>query len=226
MLKNKITLVIIFITAFLLIVACNSGARRPETAANKSPNESGTATNSSNGKSYDTKVKIKTPDGKDFVEVKADANGTKLEYNGKVLRGETKDDKRKYALENGSLIAEVKFKDADGFKVRTSDGTLLWKIKIAADKIKISDNEENQNAFEIKKNADGAKIERGETKLGEVKFYPDKQKIKVKDAADREIFDGNTNIYSTAYGVLALNKIPEDLRLIILAELLARDGWR
>ena len=100
----------------------------------------------------------------------------------KSFAGETKGDKRKYTLEGGSQIAEVKAKDADGFKVRTNDGKLLWKVKIAADKIKISDNEENQNAFEIKKKDDGAKIERNETKLGEVKFYKDRQKVKVKDA--------------------------------------------
>ena len=222
MLKNKkptINFSIILLLAFCAF-ACKSGSNQ-----NKSPQPTSTNTqivNLSKDKTYDTKVKIKTPDDKDVVEVKIDANSTKLEYGGKIVRGETKDDKRKYNVEGGNQIAEVKIKDADGFKVRTNDGKLLWKIKIADDKIKISDNEENQNAFEIKKKDDGAKIERGETKLGEVKFYKDRQKIKVKDAADKELFDSNTDKYSIAYGVLALNEIPEDLRFIILAELLAR----
>ena len=223
MLKNKnqtISFSIILLLAFLSF-ACNFGSKQSEPPTNPSSNT--TIVNLSNNKTYDTKVKIKTPDDKDVVEVKIDANSTKLEYGGKVVRGETKDDKRKYSIEGGNQIAEVKIKDADGFKVRTTDGKLLWKIKIAADKIKISDNEENQNAFEIKKKDDGAKIERGETKLGEVKFYTDRQKVKVKDAADKEIFDSNTDKYSMAYGVLALNEIPEDLRFIILAELLARN---
>lgn len=220
MLKNKkltICFSIILLLAFLSF-ACNSGSKQSET-----PNNPTTSKPTTENKAYDTKVKIKTPDDKDVVEVKIDANSTKLEYGGKVVRGETKDDKRKYSVEGGSQIAEVKIKDADGFKVRTNDGKLLWKIKIADGKVKISDNEENQNAFEIKKKDDGAKIERGETKLGEVKFYTDRQKIKVKDAADKELFDSNTDKYLTAYGVLALNEIPEDFRFIILAELLARN---
>lgn len=199
-----------------LFSACNSGSK-PAPVVNDKPTDPPTET-----KTYETKVKVKTPDDKPVVEVKIDSD-PKIEYGGKVVRSATKDDKRKYTVEGGPQIAEVKTKDADGFKVRTNDGQLLWKVKIDADKIKISDNEENQNAFEIKKKDDGAKIERGETKLGEVKFYKDRQKVKVKDAADKELFDSNTDKYSVAYGVLALSEIPEDLRFIIFAELLARN---
>ena len=52
----------------------------------------------------------------------------------------------------------------------------------AADKIKISDNEENLNAFELKeKQADGVKVVRNDDRIGEVKFYRDRGKVKVKD---------------------------------------------
>ena len=44
---------------------------------------------------------------------------------------------------------EIKSND-NGFKLRTSDGTLLWKVRISEDKIKVSNNEENANAFELK----------------------------------------------------------------------------
>jgi uncharacterized protein YkuJ len=215
--KSLINILSLILLLSFLSFACNSGTKKAETPnqpTTNAPNES---------KTYDTKVKVKTPDDKDVVEVKIDANNTKIEYGGKVVRGETKGEKRKYTFEGGSQIAEVKTKDADGFKVRTNDGKLLWKVKIDADKIKISDNEENQNAFEIKKRDDGAKIERAETKLGEVKFYKDRQKVKVKDANDGELFDSNTDKYSVAFGVLALSEIPEDLRFIIFAELLARN---
>lgn len=224
MLKNK-TWTNEFSLILLLAVlsfSCSQGSKKSEAPPNTVPTNS-TVANPPNNKTYDTKVKIKTPDDKDVVEVKIDSGGPKLEYGGKIVRGETKNDKRKYTVEGGSQIAEVKIKEDDGFKVRTNDGKLLWKVKIDADKIKISDNEENTNAFEIKKKDDGAKIERGETRFGEVKFYTDRQKIKVKDASDKELFDGNTDKYSIAYGVLTLNDIPEDLRFIILAELLARN---
>lgn len=206
----------IMVLFVFLQAACSSGSK-PAGPDSEVPAEQPAGT-----KTYETKVKVKTPDDQTVVEVKIDAD-PKIEFGGRVLRGETKGDKRKYTLEGGGQIAEVKVKDADGFKVRSNDGKLLWKVKIAADKIKISDNEENENAFEIKKRDDGAKIERGDTKLGEVKFYKDRGKVKVKDADDKELFDSNTDKYAVAYGVLALTEIPEDLRYIIFAELLARN---
>ena len=216
MLKNQSLLIILFLLIFS--TACRQSVS--ETKAVSNPQSNSAPAN----KDYAVKVKIKTPDEKDVVEIKVDGSNTKLEYNGKVLRGEFKDgEKRKYSIDGGSQIAEVKAKDADGFKLRTIDGKLLWKVKIAADKIKISDNEENQNAYELIRKEDGAKIEQNENKLGEVKFYRDRQKIKVKDAADKEVFDGNTDKYSAAYGMLLLDKIPEEMRYIIIAEILARN---
>lgn len=219
--KNRNSFIILLaILIFAPSFACRQTSDdRP--ASNISQPNSGNSASAT--KDYQIKVKIKTPDDKPVVEFKFDGSETKLEYGGKVVRGELKDDKRKYFYEAGSQIAEVKAKDADGFKVRTLDGKLLWKIKISGDKIKISDNEENRNAFDIVKKEDGAKVEQNEQKLGEVKFYRDRQKIKVKDAADQELFDGNTDKYSVAYGVLLLDKIPEELRYIIIAEILTRN---
>lgn len=218
MLKNRSILISLLAISLLIFVsfACKSSSTKTDSPVNP------TADQPSETKTYNKKVKVKTPDDKTIVEVKIDTD-PKIEYAGKVVRSETKGDKRKYSVEGGSQIAEVKTKDADGFKVRTNDGQLLWKVKFADGKIKISNNEENENAFEIKKKDDGAKIERNETKLGEVKFYTDRQKVKVKDAGDVELFDSNTDKYSVAFGVLALNEIPEDYRFIIFAELLARN---
>lgn len=220
MLKNRNPFVIFFIifVSASFLVACDGGTKQDHLpdAPPKATDQNGES------KSYATKVKVKTPDERTVVEVKIDTD-PKIEYGGKIVRSETKGDKRKYSVEGGSQIAEVKASDADGFKVRTNDGKLLWKVKIADGKIKISDNEENQNAFEIKKKDDGAKIERNESKLGELKFYTDRQKVKVKDANDVELFDSNTDKYLVAYGILALSEIPEDFRFIIFAELLARD---
>lgn len=218
MLKNKSLLIYVLVSGLLIFVsiACKNSEQR---VSERTPPSQPTAGSSN---SFGNRVKIKTPDDKEVADINFDGGGAKIEFNGKTIHSESKNtEKRKYF--NGSnQIAEVKMKDEDGFKVRTNDGKLLWKIKIAEDKVKISDNEENQNAYELKKRDDGAKIEQNEAKLGEVKFYTDRQKIKVKDAADKELFDGNTDKYSVAYGVLLLDKIPEDLRFIIIAELLLR----
>lgn len=212
MLRNKSLSIAILIIGLLIFVSFACKNSQPKVSERTPP--------SSN--SFGNRVKIKTPDDKEVVDIKFDGGGAKIEFGGKTIHSEAKNtEKRKYF--NGSnQIAEVKMKDEDGFKVRTNDGKLLWKIKISADKIKISDNEENQNAYELKKRDDGAKIEQNETKLGEVKFYTDRQKIKVKDATEKELFDGNTDKYSIAYGVLLLDKIPEEQRYIIIAELLLR----
>lgn len=173
------------------------------------------------------KIKVKTPDDQPVVEFKLRDDRITIEVStsgaSRILRGETNEkDKRKYEWEGGNRVAEVKPND-DGFKVRTPDGNLLWKVKISADKIKISNNEENNNPFELKrKEADRVKVTLGKTELGEMKFYGDRQKVKVKDANERELFESNTNHASTAYGVLLLQTIPETERYIIMAELLAR----
>ena len=215
--KNKSLLAFIGLILLLaFILACGSSS--PKNNGLTPMNSNSTSTVSSQ-----TKIKIKTTDDRPVVEIKIDGSDTKIEHGNKVIRGEMKDsEKRKYADEVGNQIAEVKAKEADGFKVRTLDGKLLWKIKISADKIKISDNEENKNAFELVKKDDGAKVEQNGNKFGEVKFYRDKQKVKVKDASDKELFDSNTDRYSVAYGVLLVQQIPEDLRYIIITELLAR----
>lgn len=71
------------------------------------------------------------------------------------LRGALKDSgKRKYALDNGAEVLEVKPGDGS-FKVRKPDGSLLWKVKMDPNKIKVSDNEQNLNAVEIRNGSKG-----------------------------------------------------------------------
>ncbi|HEX8072309.1 MAG TPA: hypothetical protein VF546_20355 [Pyrinomonadaceae bacterium] len=205
----------------LLPAACGGG-RATAPAVNSSVAPAANADAAAAGK-----IKFKTPDDQTVVEFKPQGDAFKIEFSdggqAKVLRSALNDKgKRKYELEGGGQVAEVKPGD-DGFKVRTTDGRLLWKVKTAADKIKISDNEENQNPYElVRKEDDRVKIKRNEAELGEVKFYRDRQKVKVKDAAERELFDANTDNYSAAYGVLLLEQIPAQERYIIMAELLAR----
>jgi hypothetical protein len=165
-------------------------------------------------------TKIKSSDGNLVAEINQSGQ---IEFGGKKLSKKQKNAEKVIYSLDGNEIAEVKTKDADGFKVRDLSGKLLWKIKISADKIKISDNEENTNAFEIKKKDDGAKVEQNETPIGKIKFNPVSKKVKIKDAADKELFESRTDSQSIAYGVLLLDKIPETQRFIIISELIARN---
>lgn len=136
--------------------------------------------------------------------------------------GEQKGDKRKWRRADGSAFAEVKAKGDDDFKLRTPDAVLLWKVKLTDDKIKVSDNEENRNPFVLKLGyEDKAKIlAQDESEIGAVKFYGDK--TKVKSSADAELFFIDTQRRSAAWGVLAMDDIPEAHRAIIAAEIMAR----
>jgi hypothetical protein len=71
------------------------------------------------------------------------------------LRGSSRESgKRKYALDNGPEVLEVKPGEGH-FKVRKPDGSLLWKVKMDPNKIKVSDNEENRDAVEVRHGSHG-----------------------------------------------------------------------
>ena len=99
---------------------------------------------------------------------------------------------------------------------------LLWKVKLYEDKIKISDNEENQNPYTIKTGyPDKAKLEAADdSELGVVRFAEQRSKVKDAGGDERFVIDGGRR--SAAWAVLLLEGIPEEQRGILLAELLAR----
>lgn len=133
-------------------------------------------------------------------------------------------DKRYYHRgAGGPALVEVK-SESVGFKLRAPDSKLLWKIKIGDDKIKVSDNEQNANAWAIKTDhADKAKIvDPDEHAIGEVKFSKETGKIKIKDGSDAEQFVVEAGKFSAAYGVLLMSGIPRESALVIVAELMAR----
>ena len=175
---------------------------------------------------YDFRIKIKDPYGSTAAVVKLGDDKSKIAYFDagieRILTGKhSKIGKWKYSLSSLGQIAEVKNK-ADGFKVRTPQGNLLWKVKLAGDKIKISNNEKGNQSFVLsKKYDDYVKVLHDTVELGKVKFYPDK--IKVKSVGNAELYRCNTHYYSAAYGVLLMDAIPWAERYIIMAELLARE---
>ena len=96
--------------------------------------------------------------------------------------------------------------------------------KVSADKIKIADNEEMQNAWSIKFKAnENAKVfDAKEKQVGAVKFGADTGKIKIKDAADKDVYVVESGKRSNSYGALLLKDVPEEYRRILLGELFVR----
>lgn len=162
-------------------------------------------------------VKLKRADGSEVAVIHRSGENIEIRAGGAVLHGDQKSTgKRKYSSGSGTAY-EVKPGDS-GFKLRTADGKLRWKVKITPEKIKISDNEENNNPFELKmKEGDRFKIVApGDRELGSVRG------TSVQDTSRKELFRAEGGSSSAAYGVLLLDAIPETERYILVAELLAR----
>lgn len=124
--------------------------------------------------------------------------------------------KRKYRA-GDTVVFETKWDD-DGFKLRTPSGSLLYKVKMKDDKIKVSDNEENANPFELK-SREGDRIKvmgPGEKELGNVRATV------VEDASGKKLFEVSGRAGSAGYGLLLLDKIEAAQRYIILSELFAK----
>ncbi|HVE70171.1 MAG TPA: hypothetical protein VNI54_02295 [Thermoanaerobaculia bacterium] len=155
--------------------------------------------------------------------VTLDGDNIDIAFAGQTLRGEIRDSgKRKYSVAGGPVAWEVKPGDDGGFKLRTADGRLRWKVKVTPEKIKISDNEENKNPYELKVR-EGGRVKvfgPGEKELGNVRFA--NSKIEVENAAGQKQFEIPATSASGAYGVLLFDAIPPQERAILIAEILSR----
>jgi hypothetical protein len=161
--------------------------------------------------------------GADVLSINRSGEDIEIAVGNQKLHGEAKDSgKRKYSIDGGAVSYEVKPNEEGGFKLRTADGKLRWKVKVSADKIKISDNEENNNPFELKMR-DGGRVKvvaPGDKELGNVRF--EASKIEVENAAGQKQFEIAASAASAAYGVLLLEAIPQQERAILVAEILSR----
>jgi hypothetical protein len=86
-------------------------------------------------------VVVRGANGSQALAINESNGAVEIQYETHTLRGETRDSgKRKYHIDKGAVLFEVKPNDEGGFKLRTADGTLRWKVKVTPEKIKISDN--------------------------------------------------------------------------------------
>jgi membrane-associated protease RseP (regulator of RpoE activity) len=210
----------------LLLAAC---VGRAEEEATQQPAAPSAVTSSTTPVAAPTSVVVRNADGSELmtiretdkvVEISLTEAGQKRE-----LRGEPRDSgKRKYSVGGGAVAYEVKPGDTGGFKLRTFDGSLLWKVKITPEKIKISNNEQNDNPFELKvREGDRVKVVApGDRELGNVRFDRAKGKTEIENAASKTLFTVDGATPSGAYGVLLLDTIPVTERAILVAEILSR----
>jgi len=210
------------IVVLILLAGCHpheaDEAPPPPRATPATATTSTTTSSSSNAN-----VAVRGADGKELLTIAEKGGNVEIAFVAsdgakRTLRGDMRESgKRKYSVGDGGVMFEVKPGDDQGFKLRLADGKLHWKVKVAAEKIKVSDNEENKNPFELKVR-DGGRfkvVAPGDRELGNVRDGA------VEDASGKKMFtfEGKT---SAAYGVLLLDSIPEIERYILVAEILSR----
>lgn len=211
---------VVLMMSFLLS-ACG-GKSNENTANNPVTNQENATTASNESTSTTLPSSTFTPldiklDDKSFGNITSlGENETTITVKNQNITGRlSKNEKTKYYNASGDVIAEVKYKET-GFKLRKPDGTLLWKIKVKENKVKISDNAENENPYEIKKKEGRYKVKRMDKEYGKVTF--DGNQVKIKSEKGTYKLESNTDSY--AYGVLVIDEIPAEHRMIIIAELL------
>jgi len=142
-----------------------------------------------------------------------------------LLEGKLQDDgDRKYKRPSGATFARVKGK-ADGFKLKGENGDLLWKVKNYADRIEIARTEEMVQPDVLRRTEeDQWDLERNGVSYGKLKYYPDKQRTKLKDADNSERFQIDGERFSPAAGALLIPGILRDDAYVIMTEIWLR-GW-
>lgn len=185
--------------------ACESGSTTKAISAPQVARETPAETNS---------LHILTRNGEELGSIRAEGTTQYLSLNGTSLTGVLKGVKRKYQR-NNQVVAEVKSSDAEAFKLRNPDGSLRWKIKLYEDRVKISDNEENLNPYQIRtsegkfklKDAEGQEIGRIVQEGEQVLITSEQHQFMLKAP------------YRMSYGVLLIPEMPQQDQLILLAEL-------
>ena len=141
------------------------------------------------------------------------------------LFAETRADKRAYheGTPDGPVVLEVKNAES-GFKLETVASELLWKVRFEENKIKVSDNVENDRAWTIRLEPGGeGKIRAPDQQVvGRVVAAPSTGLPVVNEASGQQAFAVRSGPASIGYGVLLMRGVPERERQVIVAELIAR----
>jgi hypothetical protein len=121
----------------------------------------------------------------------------------------------KYFNRLADVVAWIQY-TKEGFQLRNTNRDLLWQVRILADKIQISDNATNLNPFDIRlTEAGNFKVFGIDKLLGDVRLK--QGRITAKGS---KVFEVASKANHPAFGVLLIQAIPEELRLVIWMELL------
>jgi hypothetical protein len=140
----------------------------------------------------------------------------------KLLGKVKSSEKKKYSDHTDFTLMEVKTKSPSSFKLNTHEGQLLWKVKLQADKVKISRYEDGSDPYELKKDKEGKiKLIYKEQELGSASPNAQGNKIQMKQGKE-EVFSVQSGQNSFAFALMLAAEIPLEEKYVLMAELLAR----
>lgn len=127
-----------------------------------------------------------------------------------------------FAITANSGAHRIKSEDGK-YKIYGPGGALILKIKIAPDKIKILQSEDDPQPWSVKskRGSGDLKVKRSETELGKVAFHPEKSLIKVKDTTGSEVCSMTATAMTASPAVCLMNGLPEESALMAFALLTA-----
>ncbi len=116
----------------------------------------------------------------------------------------------------GDILAYIRYA-SDGFSLYNADKKPIWHVKILADKLQISDNPQNNSPHEIRLADNGGyKVFANSNKLiGEITCKQGKLTAK-----GNRRYETPLKANHPSFGLLLLNEVQEEYRLIIWTELL------
>jgi|GEM_PF-3150960 len=115
----------------------------------------------------------------------------------------------------GDILAYIRY-NPDGFSLYNADKKTIWQVKILADKLQISDNVQNNSPHEIRLAENGGyKVFANNKLVGEVTCKQGKLIAK-----GNRRYETMLKANHPAFGMLLLNDVQEEYRLIIWTELL------
>lgn len=196
----------------LFASACSSDRPSEQTAGISTPDRNGTAT------AQLAEYYITSLDNALIGKIAINENEVQLSVEGLELWGVlSREDKRKYRNSSDQVNFVTKYSDS-GFKLRDAQEKLIWKVKSYEEYLKISDNEEMENAFRIGFSGSGKlKVKRDGEEQYVARFDPKAAQYKIGNYYLRSFKN------SLSSGILLIEEIPLKERLILAAEVLKSD---
>ncbi len=161
------------------------------------------------------KIRIKKEGQEIFV---FSANGTNAESGSLSVKIRQNGDKAVLHV-NGQRYA-MKQKE-NKYKLRSPEGRVLLKVKVESQKIRIYLNEDDLNSWSLKPDDDRIrfKVRKGEKTIGKIKFYPEKNKIKVKNGNGEECCRMKADRLRAAAVVCLMDELSETEKLLLFSML-------